>query len=141
MTEVMVNYWAIIACAVVSMVLGFLWYGPLFGKAWMASIGLNPNMSEADLKAMQSKAGPGYAVMIVGALVMGYILTHVLAAFEATTIMDALRVGIMMWLGFVGVISMSVKFFEGKSWTYYLVNRGYDLVNVLIFSVILVSWK
>lgn len=141
MPEISVNYLAILVCGIASMVLGFLWYGPLFGKAWMASMGMNPNLSPAEIKAMQSKAGPGYAVMFIGSLVMAYVLTHVLVAREATTIFDGLHIGFAMWIGFVGIIGMSVKFFENKPWSYYFINRGYDLVNILIFSVILVSWK
>ena len=30
-----VNFLAIIVCAVVSMIVGTIWYGPLFGKKWM----------------------------------------------------------------------------------------------------------
>ncbi|MDO8488446.1 MAG: DUF1761 family protein [bacterium] len=35
-----VNYLAILAAAVLSMVLGFLWFGPLFGQTWMKLMGL-----------------------------------------------------------------------------------------------------
>jgi len=28
-----INIWAILACGVASLVIGFIWYGPLFGKA------------------------------------------------------------------------------------------------------------
>jgi hypothetical protein len=29
-----INYLAILASAIVAMPVGFLWFGPLFGKAW-----------------------------------------------------------------------------------------------------------
>lgn len=35
-----VNYLAILVAAVLSMVLGFLWYGPLFGKEWTKLMGV-----------------------------------------------------------------------------------------------------
>jgi hypothetical protein len=34
-----VNWVAVVLGAVFSMLLGFLWYGPLFGKLWLRSIG------------------------------------------------------------------------------------------------------
>ncbi|MBI3341870.1 DUF1761 domain-containing protein, partial [Candidatus Curtissbacteria bacterium] len=37
--EFQINYMAVVAAAVVNMVLGFLWYGPLFGKPWMKMMG------------------------------------------------------------------------------------------------------
>ncbi len=30
-----VNYWAVLTCGLVSMVVGSIWYGPIFGKLWM----------------------------------------------------------------------------------------------------------
>jgi uncharacterized membrane protein YpjA len=30
-----VNWLAVIVCAVLSMVIGFIWYGPLFSKPWV----------------------------------------------------------------------------------------------------------
>jgi hypothetical protein len=34
-----INYWAVLVCGVLSMVIGFVWYGPLFGKKWMEIVG------------------------------------------------------------------------------------------------------
>ncbi len=37
-----INYWAVLVAAVVSMVIGALWYSPvLFGKLWMKYSGLS----------------------------------------------------------------------------------------------------
>ncbi len=35
------NYLAIITGTVLSMILGFVWYGPLFGKKWKELAGAN----------------------------------------------------------------------------------------------------
>ena len=38
-----VNVWALLAAAVASMVIGFLWYSPLlFAKPWMVAMGYDP---------------------------------------------------------------------------------------------------
>jgi len=47
------NYLAIIAAAIASMLIGWLWYGPLFGKQWMKLAGLK----KSDMKKMKKKAG------------------------------------------------------------------------------------
>jgi len=36
-----INWLAVLAATVAHQVIGFLWYGPLFGKMWMRAIGLN----------------------------------------------------------------------------------------------------
>ncbi len=40
MNTIEVNYLAIIVGAVFSMILGAIWYGPIFGKKWMEIIGV-----------------------------------------------------------------------------------------------------
>ena len=35
-----INYLAVLTCAIVAMPVGFLWFGPLFGKAWARHMGV-----------------------------------------------------------------------------------------------------
>ena len=41
-----INYGAVVGAAVASMILGSLWYGPLFGKPWMAAMGFTKDAME-----------------------------------------------------------------------------------------------
>ena len=50
MEDVIINWYAIIAATLVGFAVGFVWYGPLFGKAWMKEIGLT---EEENFKNMQ----------------------------------------------------------------------------------------
>lgn len=59
MDEVISNvHWLAVAVgAAVAFTLGWLWYGPLFGKAWMAGVGLDPSkMTELPVPAMVAQA-------------------------------------------------------------------------------------
>lgn len=73
MPQVDVNYLAIIVAAIINLVLGFLWYGPLFGRRWMALAHVTPQ-----------QMGGGVAKITVGsfvvALVTGYQLVTLLIA-------------------------------------------------------------
>tara|TARA_Y100001934_G_C12310107_1_gene754504 strand:+ start:1360 stop:1494 length:135 start_codon:yes stop_codon:yes gene_type:complete len=40
MPDINVNYVAIAVCVVVGMPVGFLWFGPIFGRAWARQMGL-----------------------------------------------------------------------------------------------------
>jgi hypothetical protein len=42
-----VNWYALLVSALVGFPLGFLWYGALFGKAWMALTGVTPAQGKA----------------------------------------------------------------------------------------------
>ena len=39
MPAMSINYLAVLACAIVAMPVGFLWFGPLFGKTWARHMG------------------------------------------------------------------------------------------------------
>jgi hypothetical protein len=48
--EFEINYLAILASGIIMMVLGYLWYGPLFGKPWMKLAGITKSDMEKSKK-------------------------------------------------------------------------------------------
>ncbi len=138
-----VNYLAVLACAVVGMVVGFLWYGPLFGKAWSKMMGWG-EMTPEKMKEMQKKAMPGYVVQFIGALVMAYVLSHTYAyASEFTQtfgIAGGLMVGFWTWLGFIAPVTLGSILWEGKPISLWYINASFYLVELLAFGVIIALW-
>ena len=133
-----VNYIAVLVAAVVNIVLGFLWYGPLFGKPWMAMMGFTKeSMDQAKKKGMAKN----YALMALGSLVMSYVLAHSFvfaSTYTATTgVVGGLMVGFWSWLGFIAPVTMGTVLWEGKSWKLWILNSGYYFVGLLIMGVIL----
>ena len=132
-----INLFAVLVAAIISMVLGGLWYGPLFGKAWMKLIG----MSDDDLKKAKEKGmGKSYLLMFIGSLVMAFVLAHIIQAFGAETWQMGLAAGFWSWLGFIATRSLSSVLWENKSWNLYWLNNGYDLLNLLLMGLILTLW-
>jgi len=137
-----INYLAVIGAAIVACVIGFLWYGPLFGKQWMASAGLSPEkLDEMKAKGM----GTTYVLMVLSALVMSYVLAHVLVFastyMNVSGITAGLSSGFWNWLGFVAPVSLGAVLWDGKSWTYWFITAGYYLVSLLVMGVILALWQ
>ncbi|MCC7019078.1 MAG: DUF1761 domain-containing protein [Ardenticatenales bacterium] len=131
-----VNWIAIVVCVVAAMALGFVWYGPLFGKLWLELMGWGTK-NEAELKEMQSKAMPGYAVMAVGAAVMALVLQAVLHATGAATVGAAVIVAALLWLGFVATSTLGTAMFSDTDKRLWALNEGYVLVQMVLFAVIL----
>ena len=48
-----INWLSVLIAVVAAQVLGFLWYGPLFSKQWMAALGWTPEQMKEE--------GPGPA--------------------------------------------------------------------------------
>ncbi len=134
-----VNYTAILAAAVVNMVLGFLWYGPLFGKPWMKMMGYSKeDMEKAKKSGMMPKL---YVTALAGAVVMAYVLSHFLQVGGASTATAGATVGFWVWLGFIATTTLSGLLWEKKPFNLYLLNNGYYLVLLLVNGALLAVWK
>lgn len=133
-----VNYLAVLIAAVASMVVGFLWYSQaVFGKPWMKLMGY----SAENLRSEQKKMGPYYALSLVGALVMAFVLSHVSSLSEAYyangMLMTGLTTGFWMWFGFVAPVQMTDTIFGSKKWSLFAINTGYQLASLLLMGAIL----
>lgn len=136
-----VNYWAVLAGALSSMVIGSIWFGPLFGKKWIAINGLKPE-DIVKREAMQKAALPLYIVQFVLSLLQLYILAHFIQGWkEVSGIENALWI----WLGFVmptvaGLAMWNMQPTKVK-WALFLISSGYQLVSFLMFGWILGTWR
>lgn len=144
--EVPINYLAVLVCGVVSMVLGFLWYGPLFGKQWMKFNGISTADAERFRADPSSKRmmNTNYAVQIVGSLVMAYVLAHSLV-FASTYLQISglnagLQAGFWSWLGFVAPVTLGSVLWDRKPLMLWVINSSYVLVQLLLMGVILALW-
>ncbi|MDO8560493.1 MAG: DUF1761 domain-containing protein [bacterium] len=142
MPVVPINYAAVVVAAVASMAIGFAWYGPLFGKQWMALSGITPEKIATDKKKGMNKL---YALAMLGSLVMSYVLAHALVFsstyMKVSGVMAGVQVGFWNWLGFVVPVTLGSVLWEGKSWKLWLLNNGYYLVTLKVMGVILAVWK
>lgn len=136
--NVEVNYVAILVAGVASMVVGFLWYGPmLFSKAWMKEMG----KKEEDFKADQSQMGKTYGISFILSLLTAYILSHVMTFSENfygyTPITTGLSSAFSMWLGFIMPVQATDWLFGGKSFKLFTINTGYQLASILAMGLVL----
>lgn len=128
-----VGYLGVLAAGVASMVVGYLWYGPLFGKTWMRLSG--------------SKMGSGdnmmslYGMQYVASVVTAYVLAVFLGLTGATTLEAALPVAVWLWFGFQATLQLGKVLWEGKSWNLYFVEAGQSLVTLLVMVAVLTYVK
>ena len=136
------NYLAVIGAAIAQMVLGFLWYGPLFGKPWMALMGITPEKMDA---MKQKSMGKTYAIMTVGALLMSFVLAHALvfasSYLKAEGVTAGLAAGFWNWLGFIAPVTIGSVLWEGKPWKLWVLNAGYYLIGLCLMGIILAVWQ
>ncbi|MBP7842460.1 DUF1761 domain-containing protein [Candidatus Woesebacteria bacterium] len=131
---------AILVCAVLSMVIGFVWYGPLFGKKWMELIGSDPKDKKA-IAEMQKSAGPMYLTQFLLTLFQVYVFAYYVKGWsEVSGIMN----GLWIWAAFImPTIAGSVMWTNEKPRVKkerFLIQSGYQLVLFVVFGYILGAW-
>jgi hypothetical protein len=130
-----VNYLAVVVAAVVAMVIGFAWYSPaVFGKRWMAYLGT----TQAELG---NPGGMGLAVGIVASLANAWVLAVLTMNLGGTTIVDAITLGVLCWLGFMATITAAQISFEKKSWGLWLLNNGHNVIVQVVMAAIVTLWR
>lgn len=131
MPGVDINWWAVVATAVINMVLGSVWYLPgVFGKAW-----------EKATKAKMSGNNSAYAAMAIGALLQAWVMVHFVRYAGATDFWKGMQAGFWLWLAFIGIVMMTTVLFEGRSWNVWRINAGYWLVLLVINGGLLAAWR
>ena len=141
METICINYWAVLTGAVLSMVIGGIWYGPIFGKKWMEITGIDPQDKEA-LRKLQKSAAPLYIVQFLLTLFQVFVLAHLIAD---TKIAGGLERSLWIWAAFVvptlaGAVMWTAE--TGKmKWTRFLIQGGYQLILFIVFGLLLQFWK
>lgn len=137
--QVDINLWSVLTAAVAAMVVGFLWYGPLFGKAWARLNGFEPK-NEEQMAEMKKKAGPMYLIMFMGSLVTAYVLAYfIYYAIGITPLLGAM-VGLMAAIGFVLTSFLGNYMFAQRPKMLFFIDAGFYLVNLVIMGAIIGSW-
>jgi hypothetical protein len=130
-----INYFAVVAAALSTFILGGLWYSPLlFGKAWMRA----NNFSNADVQTFSKARMFGWS--IVFSLVMSLNLAMFLAAPD-TNATWGMAAGGLAGLGWVAMAIAVIGLFENRSWRYLAINGGYVTVAFVVMGLIIGAWR
>lgn len=136
-----VNYAAVAVCGVLAMLVGAIWYGPLFGKKWLEVIKANP----ADLerrKEMQKGAMKLYLIQFILTLLEVYILAYLI---ETNVLLSPVTLTLLVWFGFLVPTIAGTAMWNNDNakvgWTRFLIQSGYQLVIFVIFGFILTWWR
>ena len=139
-TFVGINPWAVLAAAIATMVVGFLWYSPLlFARPWMRLMGYDPD-DKAKLAEMQKGAGKLYGLSFVASIVSAVMLAKIIDITSVNTILYGMKVGFAVWLGFVATVQLTGALFGKQPTKLFLINTGYQLVCYLVMGGMLAKW-
>jgi len=129
--EASINWLAVLVATISTFVLGAIWYGPLFGKAWMAEHGF----TEDDLK--NANMGKIYGTAFILELIMVINLAFFL---NGLSIKEGLLYSFATGFGWVAM-AMGVNYlFSRSTLKLWVIDSFYFVVSFLIMGAILTSW-
>ncbi len=131
-----VNYLAVLVAAIASMVVGFLWYGPVFGSQWKKLM----SFTDKDIKKMKMTPKTAMILGFIAALVISCTLAHFLIYMNISSVADAVMAAFLIWIGFVATVQVGAVLWEGKPWKLFFLNAGHTLVSLAVMAVILAVW-
>jgi hypothetical protein len=129
-----INWLAVLIATVIYMVLGALWYGPLFGKAWMKAIGwAGPDEQEAP--------GPGIYAFPAIAYLVASIATAMLAEATGTdTLAEGIALGLVVGIGYAVTLTLVSVTFDPTERpspaTLAVLTGAYNLISLVIAGVL-----
>lgn len=136
-----VNLWAVLVCALVTMVAGFVWYSPaLFAKPWTILMGYDPN-DKTKMDEMRKGAGPSYAMSLIASLLAAFVLGKILEVSQVRSALYGMEIGLAVWLGIVTTVQLTNALFSRQPFKLYLINTGYQAVCYLAMGAILGGWR
>ena len=134
-----IKYIAVLVATVANFFIGFLWYTPLFGKAWARELGINVTGPPPP-----GALAKGMIMGVIGNFFMAYVLAHNNAAWsfvpgmsEMSTAGIILSAGIFTWLGFYLPVDLNRVAWENCTWKLFFIQTGYHLAITLAASTIL----
>ena len=128
------NWVAIVVAAIAQFVIGWIWYGPLFGKTWMSMMGMS--------QQSMGREGMGKTMVLtfIGSLVTAAVLSMLVGWMGAKTLGAGIAAGFWAWLGFVATVTLGGVLFAKMSWNLYILNNAYQLVSLAVMGAILARW-
>ncbi len=128
-----INYLSVLLAALSAFFLGAIWYTAIFAKPWQKLIG----MSDKGKGSKSTSETPGLGRLLISSLVLWLGMAYVLAWFLSKNDTNSLLTGLAAGFG-VSALSFGNNYlFEGKPFSLWLINAGYNTVAFTIMSLII----
>jgi hypothetical protein len=132
------NWLAVAVSAVISYVLGALWYSPLLlGKPWIAAHGF----TDEQLQQMQQSGPMPYVLTAIAHLTAAIVISALVDYANVLTLVDGLWFGLLLWLGVAAVAGLIMNQFSDRKFSVFLIDTSYHLAYTLIIAVIVTVWR
>jgi surface polysaccharide O-acyltransferase-like enzyme len=129
------NYLAVIVAAIAYWLLGAIWYGVVFGEAWMALEHITAEQARSMNPVLP------YVITLALNVLIAYALAQICIWRNADTLGRGASVGVLLWIGFVGPVTFTTYMYEMRPKELYAINQFFPLAGFVLMGAILGGWK
>ncbi len=136
MSNIRLNWIAILVAAIASFLFEALWYSVFMNewllgigrtKEWLMSSGMNPSIQ--------------YGVAILCAVIVAAVLSICIQASGVQTAMRGILCGAVIWFGFIATNLATEYIFEVRTLQIFCINAGFALIDLIVMGAIVGAWK
>jgi len=136
MYPIEINYLAVVVSALAVFILGALWYGPLFGKAWLAS----QSASQEELMASGSMSKT-FALSLAAYAVMAATVAMFIFLRNPPDLSRGLWLAAVLCVGIALPGTLTSVLYSANRFRVFWINAGYQLASFLLIGSILTLWR
>jgi hypothetical protein len=135
-----VNYVPVLVAALVSFFIGFMWHGPIFGKQWIKLMKITP----AEMKKGQEEMSKKMPMYLIAAYIQQVVTAYVIAVLApvvgVTDTPSAVLFAFLLWLGLIATTLLNGVLWEKRTIPLYVFNIIYQLVSIIVITLIVGLW-
>ena len=130
-----IDLWAVFVAALSTFFVGWIWYGPLFGKKWMRLNGFTKdNLKEGGL-SMPAIMGFSF----LGSLIAAFAMAAVFG--DGVTISYGICTGLVISVFWISTSRLNDVLYEKQPFALFLINAGYNVVSFVLMGIIISVWQ
>lgn len=131
------EYLAVIVTAIGSFVIGFLWYGPLFGKIWVKLMHFSGEQMEEAKK--QGMAKP-LTLSMLSNLITAFVFFTLGESLGIAGFGGAFILALGIWIAFCVPIYLYDVLWEGKSWNLFWLGSLHIFATLVWAGIVYTLW-
>lgn len=136
-----INWLPILVAGLAAFFIGFMWHGPLFGKQWIAMMGI----PQSEVDAMKAKGMGAMLPQMIAAfiqqVVIAFVVSHLANRLGIMDATQAVMFAVLLWFGFIATVMINTVLWENRKMNLYLFNVAYHLVSMIAVTLIVVLWR
>lgn len=130
-----INYLAVLVAALSAFFVGWFWYGPLFGNAWMKLHGFSKETIQEGTLPMPVIMGVNYVATVLAAFTIAlFVKPHASVGFGIFT-------GLAISVFWIATSRLNDVLYEKKPMGLFWINVGYNVVIYAIMGAVIGAWQ